>query len=160
MSFVNRNSRNSGPWGWLVHERISRVNEVNGSYVECKDIIFVTADLFEDGRIWKSRSKERDVIPGCHRHLQEWAQVIQPQTKRPFRMIHCIFRMVSVFPTYLVGDVIRTGIIRLHHHVRMQEVGLNHVWNKRRVLLLKHDGYNVVAYVSLPLQLDCTDKQK
>lgn len=24
----------------------------------------------KDGGIWESRAKERDVIPGCHRHLK------------------------------------------------------------------------------------------
>lgn len=66
---------------------------------------------------------------------------------------------LAVFETNLVGDIVRTCIFHLHHHIRMQEVGLDHVWYKGRVLLLKHDGYNVVAYVPLPLQLDGTDKQ-
>lgn len=39
----------------------------------------------------------------------------------------------------------------------MQEVGLDHVGDEGRVLLLEHDGHDVVAYVSLPLQL--RDKQ-
>lgn len=60
----------------------------------------------------------------------------------------------------LVGDIVRACILHLHHHIRMQEVGLDHVWNKWRVLLLEHDGYNVVAYVPLPLQLGVTDKRK
>lgn len=59
----------------------------------------------------------------------------------------------------LVDDVVRARVLHLHHHVRVQEVGLDHVWHKGRVLLLEHDGHNVVAYVPLPLQLEVTDKQ-
>lgn len=68
--------------------------------------------------------------------------------------------LLAALDTDLVGDVVRACILHLHHHIRMQEVGLDHVWYKGRVLLLEHDGYNVVAYVPLPLQLDITDKQK
>ncbi len=66
----------------------------------------------------------------------------------------------AVLETNLVGDIVCTGVLHLHHHVRMQEVGLDHVWHKGRVLLLEHDGYNVVAYVPLPLQLVGPDKEK
>lgn len=58
-----------------------------------------------------------------------------------------------VLKTDLVGDVVRARVLHLHHHVRVQEVGLDHVGHKGRVLLLEHDGDDVVAYVSLPLQL-------
>lgn len=56
--------------------------------------------------------------------------------------------------TNLVGDVVSAGVLHLHHHIRMQEVGLDHVWYEGCVLLLEHDGDDVVAYVPLPLQLD------
>ena len=68
--------------------------------------------------------------------------------------------VLSIFGTNLVCDIVRTRVLHLHHHVPMQEVGLDHVWNKGRVLLLEHDGYDIIAYVPLPLQLDGTDKQK
>lgn len=55
--------------------------------------------------------------------------------------------------TDLVGDIVRARVLHLHHHVRVQEVGLDHVGHEGRVLLLEHDGDDVVAYVSLPLQL-------
>lgn len=62
--------------------------------------------------------------------------------------------ILSVLETNLVGNVVCACILHLHHHISMQEVGLDHVWYKGCVLLLEHDGYNVVAYVPLPLQLD------
>lgn len=68
-------------------------------------------------------------------------------------------RVLAVLETNLVSDIVRTCILHLHHHIRMQEVGLDHVWYKGSVLLLEHDGNNVVPYVPLPLQLDGTDKQ-
>lgn len=55
--------------------------------------------------------------------------------------------------TNLVENVVRARILHLHHHVCMQEVGLDHVWYKGGVFLLKHDGHNIVAYVPFPLQL-------
>lgn len=64
-----------------------------------------------------------------------------------------LFSVVYLFETDLVGHVVRACILHLHHHVRVQEVGLDHVGDKGRVLLLEHDGNDVVAYVSLPLQL-------
>lgn len=64
----------------------------------------------------------------------------------------------SIGWTNLVGDIVCARILHLHHHIRMQEVGLDHVWYKGRVLLLEHDGHYVVAYVPLPLQLEGTDK--
>lgn len=57
-------------------------------------------------------------------------------------------------PTNLVGDIVCASILHLNHDIRMQEVGLDHVWYKGRVIFLEHDGYNVVAYVPLPLQLN------
>ncbi len=66
---------------------------------------------------------------------------------------------LAVLETNLVSDVVRARVLHLHHHICVQEVGLDHIRYKRRVLLLEHDGYNVVAYVPLPLQLDSTDKQ-
>lgn len=67
--------------------------------------------------------------------------------------------VLTVLRTNLVGDIVCTCIFHLHHHICMQEVGLDHVWYKGRVFLLEHDGHNVVAYVSLSLQLEGTDKQ-
>lgn len=67
--------------------------------------------------------------------------------------------LLAVLETNLVGDIVRTCVLHLHHRVRVQEIGLDHVWYKGRVLLLEHDGYNVVAYVPLPLQLEGTHKQ-
>lgn len=67
--------------------------------------------------------------------------------------------VLAVLRTNLVGHIVPTRILHLHHHIRMQEVGLDHVWHKGRVLLLEYDGYDVVAYVPLPLQLEDTDKQ-
>lgn len=55
--------------------------------------------------------------------------------------------------TNLVGDVVRARVLHLHHHVRVKEVGLDHVGHEGSVGLLEHDGDDVVAYVSLPLQL-------
>ncbi len=52
---------------------------------------------------------------------------------------------------HLVQDVVRTGIFNLHHYIGMQEVGGNHVWHKWSVLVLKHDGHNVVSYMPLLL---------
>ena len=70
-----------------------------------------------------------------------------------------VLQVTRVLETNLVGDIVCTSVLHLHHHICMQEVGLDHVWYKGCVLLLEHDGYDVVAYVSLPLQLDDTDKQ-
>ncbi len=35
----------------------------------------------------------------------------------------------------------------------MQEVGGDHVWDKRRGLFLEHHRHDVISYVSFPLQL-------
>lgn len=65
----------------------------------------------------------------------------------------------AVLETNLVGDIVRTCVLHLHHHIRVQEVGLDHIWYERRILLLENDGHDVVAYVPLPLQLESEDKQ-
>lgn len=70
-----------------------------------------------------------------------------------------VLQVTCVLQTNLVGDIVCTRVLHLNHHICVQEVGLDHVWYKGRVLLLEHDGYNVVAYVPLPLQLDDTDRQ-
>lgn len=62
--------------------------------------------------------------------------------------------------TNLVCDVVCACILHLHHNICMQEVGLYHVWNKWGVFLLEHDGYDVVAYVPLPLELNVSKKVK
>ena len=62
-------------------------------------------------------------------------------------------RTLAVIETNLVGDTVCACIFHLHHHICMQEVGLDHIWYKGCVFLLEHDGYNVVAFVPLPLQL-------
>lgn len=54
---------------------------------------------------------------------------------------------------YLVQDVVRTRILHLYHNVGMQEVWCDHVWHKRSVLVLEHNGHNVIPYMSLSLQL-------
>lgn len=43
--------------------------------VESSLYICVTTDLFEDGRVRQSRPKERYIIPRCHRHLEEKAEL-------------------------------------------------------------------------------------
>ena len=55
--------------------------------------------------------------------------------------------------THLVEGAVGAPALGLHHHVGMQEVGRNHVRHKRRVLVLEDHSHDVVANVSLPLQL-------
>lgn len=66
----------------------------------------------------------------------------------------------QLLETDLVCDAVRARVLHLHHDVRVEEVGLDHVGNKRGVFLLEHDGHDVVAYVSLPLELDDTRKHQ
>lgn len=66
----------------------------------------------------------------------------------------------TLLRTHLVGDIVCAGVLHLHHHVGVQEVGLDHVRNERCVFLLEHDGDDVIAYVSFPLQLWITNEQQ
>jgi len=54
---------------------------------------------------------------------------------------------------YLVLCVRSVGLEWLYDDVAMEEMGGDHTRHKRRVLLLKHDRYNVVTYMPLPLKL-------
>ena len=56
--------------------------------------------------------------------------------------------------SYLVCCVLGTGVLNLHQHVGMQEVGGDHVRNKRRGLFLEDCSHDVVSYVPLPLELE------
>lgn len=69
-------------------------------------------------------------------------------------------RHPQLLKTDLVSDAVRARVLHLHHNIRMEEVGLDHVGNKRGAFLLEHDGHDVVAYVSLPLELDDTKKHQ
>lgn len=62
-------------------------------------------------------------------------------------------RRVRAGIPYLVGCGVCIGVLHLHHNVGVQEIGGNHVWDERRVLFLKDNCHNVIANVSLPLQL-------
>lgn len=62
--------------------------------------------------------------------------------------------------TNLVDHIFRARILHLHHHIRVQEVGLDHVRYKGGVFLLEHDGHNIVAYVPFPLQLEDIKENK
>lgn len=55
---------------------------------------------------------------------------------------------------YLVRCVLCAWILSLHQHIRMQEVGGNHVWNKWCGLLLEDCSHNVISYVPFPLELE------
>lgn len=55
--------------------------------------------------------------------------------------------------SYLVGGVVTAGFLHLHQDEGMEEVGGDHVGDKRCGLFLKHHGNNVVSYVAFPLQL-------
>lgn len=75
----------------------------------------------------------------------------------------CYCRLLEypqLLKTDLVQDIVCAWVLHLHHNICMQEVGLYHVRNKWGVFLLEHNGHDVVAYVSLPLELDVTDKEK
>lgn len=54
---------------------------------------------------------------------------------------------------YLVRCVLCTGVLNLHQHVSMQEVGGDHVWNKRCGLFLEDCSHDVIPYVPFPLEL-------
>lgn len=110
-------------------------------------------DLLEDGGVWQSWTEERNVIPRRDRHLKSHRHataqfklggIVKKKKRNLFN---------SCEKTNLVGDVVRARVLHLHHHVGVQEVGLDHVGHKGSVLLLEHNGDDVVAYVSLPLQL-------
>lgn len=109
-------------------------------------------DLLEDGRVRQSWPEERNVIPRRDRHLKS-----HPHSNSSIQAGRCCknkgLYSNSCKKTNLVGDVVRARVLHLHHHVGVQEVGLDHVGHKGSVLLLEHDGDDVVAYVSLPLQL-------
>lgn len=55
--------------------------------------------------------------------------------------------------SYLVCCVICTRVLNLHQHISMQEVGGDHVWNKRCGLFLEDCSHNVISYVPFPLKL-------
>ena len=52
---------------------------------------------------------------------------------------------------HLVENIVRTRVDHLDHDVAMEEVGGDHVRYERSVLLLEHDGHDVVPYVPLSL---------
>lgn len=54
---------------------------------------------------------------------------------------------------YLVEGALGAPLLQLHHHKGVKEVGGDHVGDERRVLVLEDDGHDVVADVTLPLQL-------
>lgn len=54
---------------------------------------------------------------------------------------------------YLVEGALSAPLLQLHHHEGVEEVGGDHVGDKRCVLVLEDDGHDVVADVTLPLQL-------
>ena len=54
---------------------------------------------------------------------------------------------------YLVGGMVSVGVDGLYDHVAVQEVGGDDVGHEGRVLFLEHNGHDVVADVSLLLQL-------
>lgn len=54
---------------------------------------------------------------------------------------------------HLVGGVVRAGLLHLHQDEGVQEVGGDHVWDKRCGLLLEHHCHNVISYVTFPLEL-------
>lgn len=54
---------------------------------------------------------------------------------------------------YLVCCVLRAGVLNLHQHVRVQEIGGDHVRNERRGVFLEDCGHNVISYVPFPLEL-------
>ncbi len=58
--------------------------------------------------------------------------------------------------THLVARLTRVCPEWLHYDVSVQEVGGYHIGYKRCVLLLIYDRYDVVAYMTLPLQLKST----
>lgn len=59
--------------------------------------------------------------------------------------------IIEICGTNLVCYVVCACILHLHHHIRMQKVGLDHVGYKGCVFFLEHDGHDVIAYVPLPL---------
>lgn len=60
---------------------------------------------------------------------------------------------------YLVGGVVRAGLLHLHQDEGVQEVGGDHVWDKRCCLLLKHERHDVISYVAFPLKLKNVTQQ-
>ena len=56
--------------------------------------------------------------------------------------------------THLVEGPVGAPTLGLHHHIGVQEVGRNHVRHKRCVLILEDHSHDVIANVSLPLQLN------
>lgn len=54
---------------------------------------------------------------------------------------------------HLVENVVRAGVDHLHHDVGVEEVGGDHVRHEGSILFLEYDSHDVVAYVSLSLQL-------
>ena len=61
---------------------------------------------------------------------------------------------------YLVQHVVRAGVVHLHNHVGVQEVGGDHVGHEGCALVLEHHGDDVVPDVPLPLQLRSTASQR
>lgn len=122
------------------------------------------------GQWW---AKKRDVIPGSDGDLQAKREqsLARPATRQPPTLArHCqsheMFgqaqpehQQARAPPpppqscSHLVEGVAGARVLRLHHHIGVQEVGGNHVGDEGRVLVLEDDGHNVVADVPLPLQL-------
>lgn len=54
---------------------------------------------------------------------------------------------------YLVGGGLRARLLRLHHDEGVEEVGGDHVGDKRGGLFLKNQRHDVISDVPFPLQL-------
>lgn len=55
---------------------------------------------------------------------------------------------------YLVAGDVTDGVLHLHHHEGVEEVGGDHVRDEGRGLLLEHHRHDVVSYVTFPLELE------
>lgn len=54
---------------------------------------------------------------------------------------------------HLVGGAVGAALLHLHQDEGVQEVGGDHVGDKRRGLFLEHQRHDVIPYVAFPLEL-------
>lgn len=75
----------------------------------------------------------------------------QQQLKCTLQLLSCTCLQLVL---YLIHCVLRAGVLNLHQHVSMQEIGGDHVRNKWRGLFLEDCSHDVISYVPFPLELN------
>lgn len=108
--------------------------------------------ICENRRIWKDWTKERNILSGCHRHLQREEN---GRWTRSCKLLPWRTTEVWRFFAHLVGRFLCVvfGPNPPNYQETVQEVRLDHIWQKGGLALLVDHRYNVIPNVSFPLEL-------